>query len=200
MGKKIDYVLEGNINYTGAVIKWLVDDLGLIASSKEAGALAASVDSAQGVHLIPAFSGLGAPYFNDRVRAAITGMSRGTKKAHIVRAAEECIAYQIKDVVESINAVTPQPLSLLRVDGGPTRDAFLMQFQADMLGIDLEISGIEELSGAGAAYCAAIGAGLSTAERLFAANNMRRIRPVMDRTTAQRLYQAWIDAVKMINC
>jgi glycerol kinase len=198
MNGQVEYVLEGNINYTGAVIKWLVEDMELLSSSQEAGVIAASVESAGGVHLIPAFTGLGAPYFNDAVRAAVVGMGRGTKKAHLVRAAEECIAYQIRDVVEGINAVVPKPLSLLRVDGGPTRDNFLMRFQADILGLDLEISGIEELSGAGAAYCAAIGAGLATREQLFSQNRMRRVQPSMNRQEADTLYRQWREAVASI--
>jgi glycerol kinase len=195
MNGSVEYVLEGNINYTGAVIKWLVDDMELLDSPQNAGKTAATVDSAGGVYLIPAFTGLGAPYFNDAVRAAVVGINRGTKKAHLIRAAEECIAYQIRDVVEGINAMIPVPLSTLRVDGGPARDRFLMQFQADILDLDLEINSTGELSGAGAAYCAAIGAGISDRNGLFSQNNITKIHPDMDRKKREKLYQGWLRAV-----
>ncbi len=190
----VTYVLEGNINYTGAVTKWLVEDVELIASSKEAGTIAQTVDSTGGVYLVPAFSGLGAPYFNSNARAALVGMNRATKKAHIVRAAEECIAYQIKDVVEAMGA----SLSVLRADGGPTKDGFLMQFQADMLNIPIEISETEELSGLGAAYCAAIGAGVSDRETLFKNQTRRTLKPVMENEQRNALYQGWKNAIKQI--
>jgi glycerol kinase len=195
MNGSVEYVLEGNIFYTGAVIKWLVEDMELLKSSAEAGKIAAAVENSGGVFLVPAFTGLGAPYFNDTVRAAVIGIGRGTKKAHLIRAAEECIAYQIRDVVEEINAACTQPLELLRADGGPTKDSFLMQFQADILGIDLDINGTEELSGAGAAYCAAIASGLSDREKLFSQSRMSRVHPSMDRADAESLYRRWKAAV-----
>ncbi len=194
LDNQVTYVLEGNINYTGAVTKWLVEDVELVLSSKEAGTIARTVDSTGGVYLVPAFSGLGAPYFNSDARAALVGMNRATKKAHIVRAAEECIAYQIKDVVEAMGA----PLSVLRADGGPTRDQFLMQFQADMLNIPIEISETEELSGLGAAYCAAIGAGLNTRETLFKNQTRRTITPTMKSEQRRALYEGWKNAIKQI--
>ncbi|WP_368234855.1 glycerol kinase [Anaerotruncus rubiinfantis] len=199
MGGQVDYVLEGNINYTGAVIKWLEKDVGLLESGKQAGELAASAGSSGGVYLVPAFSGLGAPYFNDRARAAIVGMNTSTGKAQIVRAAEESIAYQIRDVVETINQAIAQPLSVLRVDGGPTRDRFLMQFQADLLQIPLEVNAVEELSAAGAAYGAAIGCGAADREALFARRQFTARTPQIERTESDRLYAGWKQAVSLIN-
>ena len=193
-----DYVLEGNINYTGAVIKWLVEEMELISSPKEVAALAASVEDNGGVYLVPAFSGLGAPWFKDSVRAAIIGLNRGSRKAHLVRAAEECICYQIRDVVEAMNNSIPQPLSVLRLDGGPTRDAFLMQFQADILGMEVQISGTEELSGAGAAFCAGIGLEVATKEELFSNARFTILRPSMDEGQREKNYQGWKRAVKGI--
>jgi glycerol kinase len=189
------FVLEGNINYSGAVIKWLVEDMELLKKAGDAGEIASSVGDTGGVYLIPAFSGLGAPYFKDTARAALLGMNRGTKKAHLIRAAEECIAYQIRDVIEVMNASSPRPLSVLRIDGGGSGDKFLLSFQADILGVDLEISENGELSGAGAAYNAAIGAGLASMEQLVAHNRVRSVRPAMDGEKRDRLYQGWRRAV-----
>jgi len=196
IGGAVEYVLEGNINYTGAVIKWLAEDLGLLPDSKSAGPVAESVRDTGGVYLVPAFTGLGAPYFNSSAGAAFLGMNPSSKRAHLVRAAEECIAYQIRDVVESINKSSGRPLSLLRADGGPTKDSFLMEFQAGILGIPIEISQTEELSGMGAAFCAALGAGLT--DRSQFKQSRRRIEPNMDSQTRERLYSGWIKAVEII--
>jgi glycerol kinase len=125
-------------------------------------------------------------------------MNRGTGKAQIVRAAEESIAYQIRDVIEAIKAATGRTLPLIKTDGGPTRDSFLMQFQADILGMELRISGIEVLSGAGAAYCAAIGGGVSTKEALFSDTSVRVIRPKMKAGEAEKLYSGWKKAAALI--
>jgi glycerol kinase len=198
MDGRVDYALEGNINYSGAIIKWLVEELELIASPGEAGTIAASLPGTGGVYLVPAFSGLGAPWFDDSARAAIVGMNRGTGKAQIVRAAEESIAYQIKDVIRAINASTGRPLSQLMADGGGTADPFLMQFQADILGIGLRVSGLKELSGAGAAYCAALGAGFSSREALFSEAESRLVRPRMESAEAERLYGGWRNALALI--
>jgi glycerol kinase len=160
MDGKIDYVLEGNINYTGAVMKWICDDLGLIRSPCEAGTVAASASLEDETYLIPAFTGLGAPYWDSAARAILCNMSRHTGKAEIVRAAEECIAYQIADIVQIMQETYGAPITSLRVDGGPTKDSFLMQFQSDILDMPVAVSAVEELSGTGAAFMAGIGTGL----------------------------------------
>ena len=196
---QIEYVLEGNINDTGAVIKWLVEDIGLIPDAKSAGKIAGSVNDTGGVYLIPAFSGLSAPYYNDAARAAFLGMNRGTKRAHLVRAAEECIAYQIKDVVEIINLSCNKPMTVIRADGGPTRDAFLMQFQSDILDIPIEINATEELSGMGAAYCAAVGAGLTDSNSIFSGQRRKAVTPDMSPEQREALYTGWKNAVDIIN-
>jgi glycerol kinase len=198
MGGRVDYALEGNINYSGAVIKWLAEEVGLINYPGEAGSIAASIDDTGGVYLVPAFSGLGSPWFVEDARAAIIGMNRGTGKAQIVRAAEECIAYQIKDVIEALNASTGRPLSHIKADGGAVRDPFLLQFQADILGIEIQVSDIGESSGAGAAYCAAMGSGLSTKEKLFSGTSVKVVRPAMKAPEAERLYGGWKKAVSLI--
>lgn len=196
---QVAYVLEGNINYTGAVTAWLAEDVGLIDTPLRAGEIAQTVKDTGGVYLIPAFSGLGAPYFNNGARAALVGMQRGTQKAHIVRAAEECIAYQICDVVNAINACCPQPMTELYVDGGPTQDRFLMQFQSDMLDIPLLINETAEVSAKGAADCAALGAGLTDAQTLLARHKCRKVQPAMEAGRRQQLYTGWKNAVGIID-
>ena len=193
------YALEGNINYTGAVTKWMAEEIGLLPDAKSAGDVAQSVPDTGGVYLIPAFSGLGAPYFNDRVRAAFLGMNRGTKAPHLVRAGEECIAYQIRDVVEMMNQSSPKPLTRLCADGGPTRDNFLMQFQADLLDLPLTINAVEELSGMGAAYCAAIAAGIADKGTLFHGQESRRVTPQMSSDQRKKYYDGWKAALAVIN-
>lgn len=198
VGGKVQYVLEGNINYTGSVIQWLCDDIGLLKTPDEAGRLAASVDSANGVYLIPAFSGLGAPWFSDSVRAAFLGMNRTTSRAHLARAAEECIAYQVTDVVEEIRRAMGEPLRQICADGGPTRDAFLMQFQADMLGEPLYVSDMGECSAAGAAWCAAFAQGLCGEDAFLP--SYRRLEPRMPQSTRETYYTGWKSAVRTLLC
>ncbi len=132
MGGKVNYVLEGNLNYTGATITWLKDDLKLIDSPAETEKLAEEAVSDDSLYLIPAFSGLGAPYWDSHASAAIVGMTRTTGKAEVVRASVECIAYQITDIVKAMSEDAGVTVSELRVDGGPTRNAYLMQFQSDI--------------------------------------------------------------------
>ncbi len=191
------YVLEGNINCTGATIKWLVDDLELIRSSREAGDLAASVEDNQGVYLVPAFTGLGAPHWNSEVRAVLSHLSRGTKKAHVVRAAEESIAYQIMDVINAMGEESGLTLGELRVDGGPTRDDFLMQFQADMLNAAVVRSRVEELSATGAMYMGGLAMGVwSSPEELESLRETeRRFEPLRDEGWRLSNYSGWQKAV-----
>lgn len=195
---KATYVLEGNINFTGAIIRWLVQDVHLLENSSEAGHIAKSVADTNGVYLVPAFSGLGAPYWRSDVRGIISGMSIGTQREHIVRAAEEAIAYQIKDIVEELIAAQEKPLDILCVDGGATKDEFLMPFVADILGIDIHISQMEELSAAGVAYLAAIQAGISTEKQLFARRRHTVENSHMDDLVRTQLYQGWKKSVSML--
>ncbi len=155
-----EYVFEANINFTGATIKWLADNLGIISNPAEAEKIALSIENNGGVYLVPAFTGLAAPYWDNYAKASITGMSVGTKKAHLVRAAEESIAYQIKDVIDLMKDESGLELKELRVDGGPTKDEFLMQFQADILDTTLIRAGIEEISAYGSALAAGMAAGI----------------------------------------
>lgn len=196
-GKPV-YCIEGNINFTGAVITWLVQDMKLLDSPAQAGPIATALTDNGGVYLVPAFSGLGAPHFASAARAAILGMDRSTTPAHIVRAAEECIAYQIADVIAAVEQAAGQPLKRLCVDGGPTRDGFLMRFQADVLARALQIGEIEECSGAGAAYCAAIAAGLAGEETLFGRIREREVRPQMAQAQREALLCGWRRAVQAV--
>lgn len=194
MNGNVDYVLEGNINYTGAVINWLRDDIGLIQDPAQVGELAQGVADNGGVYLVPAFSGLGAPYWNSRAQGMFCGITRKTKKAHLVRAAEECIAYQITDIVRQARKAGVN-LRELRTDGGPTRDAFLMQFQADQLGIPLYASHTRELSGAGVAFGAGLACGLYTPALLAAGRSATEYRPAGGEQAA-RWYAGWQRAVR----
>ena len=156
MNGKVNYVLEGNINYTGAVISWLKDDVRLIDSPGETESLCREAISDDELYFVPAFTGLGAPHWKSNAKASLTGITRTTGKAEIVRAGVECIAYQITDVVRAMEADAGARVNTLRVDGGPTKNGYLMQFQSDILGADVLVPDAEELSGIGAAYAAGI--------------------------------------------
>ena len=192
------FVLEGNINCTGATIKWLVDDIELFSTSKEVGGLAESVEDNQGVYLVPALTGLSAPHWNSEVRAVISNMSRGTKKAHIARAAEESIVYQIMDILLSMGKESGIHLAGLRVDGGPTRDNFLMQFQSDMLNVPVTRNKIEELSATGAMYMGGLAMGvwktLAEIEALREVENT--FKPAKSEEWRNKNYSGWKKAVK----
>lgn len=194
MGGKVDYVLEGNINYTGSVIQWACE-LGLLSSPKEAGQVAKEANPNDATYLIPAFTGLGAPHWNSEARGMFCGMSRSTGRAELVKAAEECIAYQIRDVADAMQADAGIPLRELRVDGGPTRDAYLMQFQSDMLGLLVAVPEREELSALGAAYAAGIALGLLDKAVLTAAQR-RHYRPDIEESLRESRYGGWKAAVE----
>lgn len=196
MGGKVSYVLEGNINYTGSVIKWLVDEVKLLSSSKEAGRLAMQADPNDSTYLVPAFTGLGAPYWKSDARAVICGMGRGTGRAEIVKAAEESIGYQIADVVKAMEA-DGASLTELRADGGPTRDKYLMQFQADILGLPVAVPEREELSGIGAGYCAGIACGLYPKD-IISRTERRCYRPEQSEDWIDEHYKGWKNAVNML--
>jgi len=197
MNGKVNYVLEGNINYTGAVITWLKDDLKLITSPKETEQAALEANLDDQVYLIPAFTGLGAPYWDSKATAAITGMTRTTGKAEIIRAGLECIAFQITDVVKAMSEDAGIAIEELRVDGGPTRNKYLMQFQSDILNISVQVPDAEELSGIGVAYAAGLALGVYE-YTIF--NNMKRSRfdSKMDNNLRNKKYQGWLTAVKSI--
>lgn len=196
-GGVVNYVLEGNINYAGAVITWLKDDMQLIASASETEALARQANPEDTTYLVPAFTGLGAPYWNNNVKAMLSGISRLTGKHEIVRASLDCIAYQIMDIVRAMEADTGTQLTQLRGDGGPTRNAYLMQFQSDILRADVDVPDCEELSAIGVGYMAGISLGLWSLDILHRMNRKNHT-PIMDIHTAERKYASWQEAVAML--
>ncbi len=192
------YVLEGNINYTGAVISWLKDDLGLIASAGEVNGLCEAANPEDTTVVVPAFTGLSAPYWENNVRAAIVGMSRTTKKAELVRAAVESIAQQITDVYHAMKLDFGDGIAVLRADGGPTKNPYLMQFQSDMTGAKVFASQAEELSAIGVAYMAGIEAGLYDRERVFDNITYREYVREMEPEKIEEKRSAWSAAVKSV--
>lgn len=194
---QVNYVLEGNINYTGAVISWLKNDVGLLQSAGESEELARKANPQDRTYLVPAFSGLGAPYWRSDVSAAFVGMGRTTGRAEMVKAGLEAIAYQITDVVKLMQQEAKIDQVELRVDGGPTRNKWLMQFQSDMLDCPVMAPATEELSGMGAAYAAGLGTGLYT-EEVFTRNRYERFIPGMEEALRDRKYDGWKAAVQTI--
>ncbi len=194
---KVQYVLEGNLNYTGAVISWLKEDLKLIQSAKEAQSLAMAANPSDTTYLVPAFTGLGAPYWKNDAKACMVGMSRTTGRAEIVRAAVDCIAYQITDIVTAMAEDAHVPIHGLRVDGGPTKNPYLMQLQSDLTGIPVQVPEVEELSGMGAAYCAGIRYGLYRKEEIFNMNR-KEFKPSMPPAEKEKRYRGWKQAVSLI--
>lgn len=198
--EQVNYVLEGNINYTGATITWLKDDLKLISSPGETQELAEQANPQDTTYLVPAFSGLGAPHWDSEAKAIIWGMSRTTKKAELVKAGLESIVYQITDVVEAMKAEADIPIQELRVDGGPTKNTYLMQFQSDIAGIPVQVPSAEELSGIGAAYAAGIAQGIYQKEELFKRMNRTKFSPGMEQETRDKKYAGWKKAVHACMC
>jgi len=194
------YALEGLINYSSATISWLRDQLGLVRDAAETDALARAVDDNGGVYLVPAFSGLSAPYWSPDARAAIVGMTAHSRKEHIVRAALEAIAYQIRDVLEMMHAEAGVAPRVLHADGGPTRNDFLMQFTADIAGVGLDASEVPESSALGVAMAAMLGLGhvKSLGELGALPRTTRLYRPKMGRDQVDRLYAGWKSAVKRV--
>lgn len=198
LGGEVNYVLEGNINYTGAVITWLKDDLELISSPGETEQLAKESNPADKSYLVPAFTGLGAPYWDSEATGILTGMTRTTKRKEIVRAALDCIAYQITDVIKAMSTESGIDISELRVDGGPTKNKYLMQFQSDIAHVTVQVPSSEELSGIGAAYAAGIAAGIYNKKEVL--NKMTRIRftPQMQSEERAQKYAGWKNAVEQV--
>lgn len=198
LGGEVNYVLEGNINYTGAVITWLKDDLELISSPGETEGLALAANPKDKTYLVPAFTGLGAPYWDSEAAGIISGMTRTTKRAEVVRAGLDCIAYQITDVIEAMSEESGIAIGELRVDGGPTRNRYLMQFQSDMAHVTVQVPSAEELSGIGAAYAAGIAEGIYNRDEVFAKMSRTKFEPAMDKAVRNEKYQGWKHAVSQV--
>ena len=189
------YALEGSAFITGAAVQWLRDGLGIIASADETEALAMSLRGNEGVYLVPAFTGLGAPYWDPYARGLLIGLERGTTRAHVARATLESIAYQTRDLVDAMSAATG-PLHVLRADGGGTANAFLMQFQADLLGIPVEVAAVRETTARGAAFLAGLGTGLWTVADLEQRRAVAaRHEPRISADEREARYDGWRRAV-----
>jgi len=191
------YALEGSVFVAGAAIQWLRDGLGLLKSARESERYASAVDSSLGVYVVPAFVGLGTPYWDPNARGAIVGLTRGVTRAHLVRATLESLAYQTRDVIDTMAAESGRSLAGMRVDGGASANNFLMQFQADMLGAMVDRPVIIETTALGAALLAGRGVGLwSSAPRLERARQRDRVfRPHMKPERREELYRGWVRAV-----
>jgi glycerol kinase len=186
------YALEGSVFIAGAVVQWLRDEMKFFTDAAEVETLARSVPDTGGVYVVPAFAGLGAPHWDAYARGTIVGLTRGSGKAHVARAALEAIAYQSRDVLEAMQRDSGVRLAELRVDGGATGNDLLMQFQADILGVPVVRPAVTETSALGAAYLAGLEAGV------FTLGGMRenwaedkRFTPTMDAQTRDRLYAGW---------
>ncbi len=194
----VEYALEGSIFVTGAAVQWLRDGLGVISSAAETEGLARSVDSNGGVYFVPALAGLGAPHWDPHARGMICGLTGGSTRAHLVRATLESIAYQSVDVVRLMESEVGTPLRELRADGGATANAFLMQFQADILDAPVEVPAIPETTALGAAYLAGLATGFwESRDELDRRWKLgRRYEPAMTASDRDRLYSGWLSAVE----
>jgi len=191
------YALEGAVFIAGAAVQWLRDGLGIIRQAAETQALAESVPDTGGVYLVPAFVGLGAPYWDPYARGTLVGITRGTGRAHLARAALEAIAYQSRDVLDTMKRESGVPLTSLRVDGGASANDFLCQFQADMLGVEVLRPSVTETTGLGAAYLAGVGAGLWKSRDLAARWKLeRKFTPKMSDRAREAAYGGWRRAVE----
>ncbi|WP_018141056.1 glycerol kinase GlpK [Thioalkalivibrio sp. ALJ7] len=194
---KVEYALEGSIFIAGAAVQWLRDELRLFDSAEDSEYFAGKVDDAGGVYVVPAFAGLGAPYWDMYARGAIFGLTRGTRMEHITRATLDSIAYQTRDVIEAMEADSGIALKSLRVDGGAVANNVMMQFQADILGVRVERPAVTESTALGAAWLAGLGVGFWTRDELTQKGALDRVfEPQMDVATRERYYRGWKKAVK----
>jgi glycerol kinase len=198
LGGRVSYALEGSIFVAGAGVQWLRDQLGLIGEAADSEGIASSVPDTGGVYLVPAFTGLGAPYWDPSARGALVGLTRGTSRAHVVRATLESIAYQSRDVLQCFEQDTGLRASELQVDGGAAANDFLMQFQSDLLGIPVRRPRVLETTALGAAYLAGLAVGFWNDEDEVRANwqEDRRFEPSMDPARSDALYAGWRRAVE----
>ncbi len=198
IGDRTEYALEGSIFIAGAVVQWLRDGLGIIRSSAEVEKLAASVPSTDGVYLVPAFAGLGAPHWDAYARGTLVGITRGTDRGHIARAALEGIAYQVADIVKAMEADAGLKLKQLRVDGGASLNSLLMQFQSDLLRVPVIRPVVEETTALGAAYLAGLAVGYWKNKKDIQANwqEAARFKATMKPKEKDRLLAGWTRALQ----
>ncbi|MCK1998704.1 glycerol kinase GlpK [Psychrobacillus psychrodurans] len=195
---KVEYALEGSIFVAGSAVQWLRDGLRMFRDSAESERYADRVDSTDGVYVVPAFVGLGAPYWDSDVRGAVFGLTRGTSKEHFVRATLESLAYQTKDVLDAMEADSGISLKSLRVDGGAVKNDFLMQFQSDILDVEVDRPVINETTALGAAYLAGLAVGYwkDRSEISERWKNDKSFQPKMEEEKRNNLYGGWQKAVK----
>ncbi|MDV3308803.1 MAG: glycerol kinase GlpK [Cyclobacteriaceae bacterium] len=194
---KVEYALEGSVFIAGAAIQWLRDSLHMIDQSKDSEYFASKALGSNEVYVVPAFAGLGAPYWDMYARGAIFGLTRDTGKDHIIKATLESMAYQTRDVLEAMQQDAGIPLSTLKVDGGASANNVLMQFQADILGASVERPAVIESTAMGAAFLAGIASGMWTKKDIESARTIdRTFTPNMDEETRKRLYKGWLRAVE----
>jgi len=194
---KVNYAMEGSIFITGAAVQWLRDGLGLIGKAAETEPLALSVPDSNGVYFVPAFTGLGTPYWDMYARGTIVGLTRGVTRAHLARATLEAIAYQVRDVVEAMEADAHLKVPMLRVDGGGAANKFLLQFQADILGIPIQRTAVPDVTALGVAYLAGLAVGMwqSTGEISSKWTAAETFEPKMPVDQKEELYSGWKRAV-----
>ncbi|MDF1999273.1 glycerol kinase GlpK [Peribacillus frigoritolerans] len=194
---KVEYALEGSIFVAGSAIQWLRDGLRMLQDAKDSEAYAKRVESTDGVYVVPAFVGLGTPYWDSEVRGAVFGLTRGTSKEHFIRATLESLAYQTKDVLDAMEADSGIELQTLRVDGGAVKNDFLMQFQGDLLRVPVERPTINETTALGAAYLAGLAVGYwkdqEEISRQWAVD--KTFEPSMEEQESEKLYEGWKKAV-----
>jgi len=194
------YALEGSIFIAGAAIQWLRDELKIIEDAAETDALARQIEGNDGVYLVPAFAGLGAPYWDMNARGALVGLTRGAGRAHLARAALEAIAYQTRDIAQIMTLDSGIELNELRVDGGASMNDFMMQFQADMLGVTVDRPKMIETTSSGSAYLAGMAVGVwnSPTELDQIRHTDSRFEPQMSKSEGDALYAGWLDAVSRV--
>lgn len=194
---RVEYALEGSIFVAGSAIQWLRDGLRMFKQSKDSEKYALRVDSTDGVYVVPAFVGLGTPYWDSEVRGAVFGLTRGTTKEHFVRATLESLAYQTKDVLQAMEQDANTKLKTLRVDGGAVQNNFLMQFQSDLLGVNVERTKISETTALGAAYLAGLAVGFWESRDEISKQWLleKQFTPKMDEAVRKSLYAGWKKAI-----
>ena len=194
----VEYALEGSVFVAGSAIQWLRDGLQLLASAAESEVVATSIADSGGVYVVPAFVGLGTPYWDGEARGAVFGITRGTGRAELIRATLESLAYQTKDVLTAMEADAGMTLQTLRVDGGAVSNAFLMQFQSDLLNVPVERPVIHETTALGAAYLAGLAVGFWQHRSELASHWQleRQFTPTMSEAARHERYSGWQQAVR----
>jgi len=195
---KVTYALEGSVFVAGSAIQWLRDGLRMIRTAEDSETYAKKVANTDGVYVVPAFVGLGTPYWDTDARGAIFGLTRGTSKEHFIRATLESLAYQTKDVLDAMEEAAGAPIEVLRVDGGAVKNELLMQFQSDVLQLHVELAKLNESTALGAAYLAGLATNFWPNQEVLSALwvNGQTYQPKMEKDQATALYAGWQRAVE----